>query len=188
MVLTVLVLLLALPGALLAQESDPEALARAVYEAMNAGDVEVALALFADDAVLDLGAFGKFSGKEELRAAFENEVALNASWEASDFRVEGNTVTFKSRYTSDMMQALGVTLEAIEVITIEDGKIISDIWTATEESLAAFQAAMAALPETGGEVLPLHVVVMGLGGLAVAGGLGMALLRHRWFDPTRLKG
>jgi hypothetical protein len=78
------------------------------------------------------------------------------------------------------MRALGVTLEGTEVITIQDGKIVTDTWTATEESLAALQAAMAALPQTGGEAVPFHVVVMALGGLAVAGGLGMELLRRRW--------
>jgi ketosteroid isomerase-like protein len=177
--ITLLALILAVPGTLLAQESDPEALARAVFEALNAGDVETALALYADDAVLDLGTFGKFTGKEELRGAFEHEVSLNASWEVSDFQVEGNTVTFKSRYTSDTMNALGVTLEATEVITIQDGKIKTDTWTATEESVAALQAAMATLPETGGEVLPIHVVSVALGGLAVAGGLATERLRRR---------
>lgn len=180
MAITVLVLVLALPGTLLAQESDPEAVARSAYEALNAGDVETALSFYADDAVLSLGAFGSFSGKEELRGSFEHEVSLHASWELSDFQVEGDTVTFKSRYTSDDMRALGVTLEGTEVITIQDGKIVTDTWTVTDESMAALQAAMAALPQTGGEVVPLHVVVMALGGLAVAGGLGMELLRRRW--------
>jgi ketosteroid isomerase-like protein len=178
-VFIVLALMLALPGTLFAQESDPEALARSVFEALNAGDVEAALALYADDAVLDLGAFGKFSGMGELRAAFEHEVSLNASWELSDFQVEGNTVTFKSQYTSDAMRALGVTLEATEVMTIQDGKIATDTWTVTEESMAAFQAATAALPVTGGGIVPFHTVVMALGGLAVVGGLGVRLRRRR---------
>jgi hypothetical protein len=182
MAITVVALMLALPGTLLAQESDPEAVARAVYEAMNAGDVETALSYYSDDAVLSLGAFGSYSGKEALRAQFEHEVSLNASWELSDFQVEGDTVTFKSRYTSDDMRALGVTLEGTEAITIQDGKITTDTWTVTEESLAALQAAMAALPETGGEVVPLHVVVTALGGLAVTGGLGVELLRRCWWQ------
>jgi ketosteroid isomerase-like protein len=176
----VLVLMLALPGTLLAQESDPEALARSAYEALNAGDVESALALYADDAALSLGAFGSFSGKEELRGSFENEVAKHATWELSDFQVEGDTVTFTSRYTNDDLQAIGITLEGTEVITIRDGKIATDTFTVTEESMAALQAAMATLPETGGGVVPFHAVVTALGGLAVAGGLGMELRRRRW--------
>ena len=184
MLLLLVALVIALPGTLYAQESDPEALIKAVFEAMNAGDVEAALTLYAEDAVLNLGAFGKFSGKEGLRRAFENEVSLNASWEVSDFQVEGNTVTLKSVYTSDMMRSLGVTLEAVEVVTVEDGLIVSDVWTATDESLAAFQAATAALPQTGAGVLPLPAILAALGGLTLSGGLGLALARRRFFNPS----
>ena len=99
MAIMVLALMLALPGTLLAQASDPEAVARSAYEALNAGDVEAALALYGDDEVLSLGAFGSFSGREELRGSFENEVAKHATWEFSDFQVEGDTVTFTNRYT-----------------------------------------------------------------------------------------
>ena len=42
-----------------------------------------------------------------------------------------------------MMRSPGVTLEAMEVITIENGKIATDTWTATDESLAAYRAARA---------------------------------------------
>ncbi len=45
MLIMVLALMVALPGTLLAQESNPEALVRSVFEALNAGDVEAALAL-----------------------------------------------------------------------------------------------------------------------------------------------
>jgi ketosteroid isomerase-like protein len=179
MAITALVLILALPGTLFAQDSGPETLVRSVYEALNAGDVDTALALYAADAVMSLGAFGIFSGKEELRESFENEVAKNATWEFSDFQVEGDTVTFKNRYTNDDLQALGVTLEGTEVVTIQDGKIATDTWTVTEESMAELQAAMATLPQTGGEAFPFHVVVTALGGLAVTGGLGTELLRRR---------
>jgi ketosteroid isomerase-like protein len=180
MVITVVVLMLALPGTLLAQESDPEAVVRSSFEALNAGDVEAAVAFYADDAVLDYGEFGSYEGKEAIRAQFEHEVSLNASFELRDFEVDGNTARFRSRYTSVEMDALGVALEANAVATIEGDKIRSIYFTTTEESMAAVQAAMAALPQTGGEGIPLHIVVLTLGGLAVAGGLGMELLRRRW--------
>jgi len=116
------------------------------YVALNAGDVEAALALCAADAVLSLGAFGSFSGQEELRGSFENEVAKHATWELNDFRVEGDAVTFTTRYSNDDLQAIGITLEGAEVITIRDGKIATDTWTVTEESMAALRAAMTTLP------------------------------------------
>ncbi|MGD8465052.1 MAG: nuclear transport factor 2 family protein [Anaerolineae bacterium] len=180
MVITVVALMLALPGTLLAQESDAEAVVRSSFEALNAGDVEAAVVPYADDAVLDYGAFGSYEGKEAIRAQFEHEVSLNASFELSDFQVDGNTARFKSRYTSVEMDALGVALEANAVATVENGKIVTILFTGTEESMAAFQAAVATLPQTGGEVVPLHVVALALGGLAVAGGLGIELLHRRW--------
>jgi ketosteroid isomerase-like protein len=135
--------MLAQPGTLRALGSDPEALARAVNEAMSAGDLEAVLALYADDAVLDLGALGRISAKEELRGFFQHSFSQNATWETSDYQVEGNAVTFKSRYSSDMMSSLGVTMEATEVIAIENGKIATDTWTATDESMAAYRVARA---------------------------------------------
>ena len=182
MAIMVLASMLALPGTLLAQESDLEALVRASFEALNTGDAEAAVAFYADDAVLDYGAFGSFSGKEAIRAQLEHEVSLNAYFELSEFQIEGNTAKFKSRYTSVEMDALGVTLEGSAVATIEDGKIMTIYFTTTEESMAAVQAAMATLPQTGGEVVPFHIVVMALGGLAVTGGLGM-----KWRWGRRLK-
>jgi ketosteroid isomerase-like protein len=178
MVIIAVVLMFALPGTVLAQESDPEAVVRSSFDALNAGDVEAAVAPYAADAVLDYGAFGSYDGKEAIRAQFEHEVSLNASFELSDFQVDGNTARFKSRYTSVEMDALGVALEANAVATVENGKIMIILFTGTEASMAAFEAAVAALPQTGGEGIPLHIVVLALGGLAVAGGLGMEFLRR----------
>ena len=94
--------------------------------------------------------------------------------------MEGDTVTVRSWYTDDDLRALGLTLEGIQVVTFQDGKIVSAIWTATDETMAALEAAMAALPETGGGALPSDALVITLGGLLVAGGLTMESLRRRW--------
>ena len=88
--------MLAQPGTLRAQGSDPEALARALNEAMSAGDLEAVLALYADDAVLDLGAFGRKSGKEELRDFFHTD---------SRTMQLGRPVTIKSRGTRSHSRA-----------------------------------------------------------------------------------
>jgi limonene-1,2-epoxide hydrolase len=178
--LLVLVVLLALPMALYAQETDLEAMITASNEAMNAGDVETVLSHYADDAVFDVVPFATYTGKEELRAYFEEAAALNATVEYEILQVEGDTITLKSLYTDDDLRALGLTLEGIEEVTYQDGKIVAQSWTATDETMAALQAAMATLPETGGEALPIYALVMALGGLAVAGGLGMRFLHRRW--------
>ena len=62
------------------------------------------------------------------------------------------------------------------------GKIQTYTATMTDESLAELMAAMApgSMPETGGSALPICAMVVALGALAIAGGLGMGALRwHR---------
>ena len=174
--LAVLVVLLTLPMALYAQETDLEALVIASAEALNAGDLEAVLSYYADDAVFETVPFNKYTGKEEIRAYMEEAIALNATVEYEILQVEGDTVTSRTWYTDDDLRALGLNLEGIEVATLQDGKIVTQTWTATDETMAALEAAMAALPETGEETLPLYLLVMGLGGLAAAAGLCLELL------------
>jgi hypothetical protein len=174
-----LIVVLALPGALYAQETDPVAVVNAMYEAFNAGELDAFLALYTDDAVIDIVPFGTHTGQEEIRAWAEGLMALNAEMKLELLQVDGNTVTVKSWYEDDDWRALGIVLEATEELSVQDGKITADIWTTTEESLAEVQAAMATLPQTGGVALPTHALVMALGGLGILSGLGLKLSRRR---------
>lgn len=180
---TILVLALALPVALYAQETDPAAVITAFYEAFNAGDIDAFVAFYADDAVQAIEPsppFGTYVGHDEIRAWAEGYMAVNGQMEFEILQVEGDTITVKSRYWDDDIRALGIAyLEAIEVTTIQGGKIVADTYTVTEESMAEFQAAMAALPQTGGPsatgTLPMWLGVGGL--LLLALGLGVGLRR-----------
>jgi limonene-1,2-epoxide hydrolase len=171
--ITILVLALALPGAAYTQEADPVAVVSAMYEAFNAGDIDAFVAFYAKDAVIDIVPFGTHTGQEEIRAWAEGLMALNAEMELEVLQVDGNTVTVRSWYVDDQWRPLGIVLEAVEELTVQDGRITADIWTTTEESLAEVQAAMAALPETGGAPFPTYALVMALGGLGILGGLGL---------------
>lgn len=183
---TIVLLVLALPAALYAQETDPAAVITAFYEAFNAGDIDAFVALYADDAIQAIEPsppFGTYVGHDEIRAWAEGYMAVNGQMEFEILQVEGDTITVKSRYWDDDIRALGIAhLEAIEVTTIQGGKIVADTYTVTEESMAEFQAAMAALelPETGvgpppTETLPSWVGVGGL--LLLALGLSLGLMR-----------
>ena len=176
--ITMLAGMLALPLALYAQETGPAAVVTAAYEAWNAGDVDAYVALVADDAVVDMPGFGTYTGLEEIRAWMEGLMPLNPQMEFEILQVEGDTVTLESSYTDDDFRALGVVLEADEVIVVQDGKVKSDTWVATDESMAELQAAMAALPETGGGPYPSYALLMALGGLAIVGGVGLVRLRR----------
>jgi ketosteroid isomerase-like protein len=179
------VLLLALPGVLCAQESDPLSVVNAWVAALNAGDIDGALSYVADDAVVTIvppapGTSGVFTGNEEIRGWYETIVGENGVTTLSDCQVDGETVTCVNIYAADSITAMGLdSLVAEWVAVVRDGKFRSYSWTITEESLATLMAAMPpeTMAETGGTVVPPYAVMAALGGLACIGGLGLGALR-----------
>ena len=177
----VVVAILALPGALYAQETDPAAVLIASYEAFNAGDIEADLDYFAEDAVVNIVPFGTYTGHDEIRGWIEKNAAVNGRMTWENPHVDGNTVTLKSTYTDDELQAIGITLEASETAIVKDGKIVEDTWVVTDESMAALMAAMPpeAMPETGGQTVLPYPLLLPLAGVALLGGLTFILWRCR---------
>ena len=181
-----LVLILALPVALYAQETDPVPIVNAWTDALNAGDLEGALSYLSDDAVLTFipppipGDDGIFSGQEEIGGWYQGLVAANGVSTMSDCQVEGETVTCLNSYTDADLEGMGVgSLEFEWVAMLRDGKIQGYTVTMTPESLAKMETAMATLPETGGVAFPTYALATALGGLALLSGLSLAMLRRR---------
>jgi ketosteroid isomerase-like protein len=158
-VMILLAVMFALPTGLYAQETDPESIAGALVEALMAKDVNAALALLADDAVVTVippptGTSGVFTGKEEIRAWYEQLVSWNFRAEISNFQVDGDQATWTTKAWADPYEPLGILpLEYHAEGAFRDGKIASYTDTMTEESVAELTAAMAALPVTGGAQL-----------------------------------
>jgi hypothetical protein len=184
--MTMIALMLAIPGAIYAQETDQVSIIMDWLDAQNAGDVDAALAFLADDAFITLvpppmeGHDGVFQGKEEIRAWWENLISLNGVGAVSNCQVEGEKVTCLLNYTDDGLQALG--LDSIDnefVVIVQEGKIQTYTATMTDESLAALMAAMAAMepeamPETGSPGLPIFGALLAFGGMAVLAGMRLA--------------
>jgi ketosteroid isomerase-like protein len=179
------VVLLALPGMLCAQESDPMSIVNAWVAALNAGDIDGALSYVADDAVVTIvppapGTSGVFTGKGEVQGWYETTVGEHGVTTLSDCQVDGETVTCINTYAADSITAMGIdSLVAEWVAVVRDGKLQSYSWTITDESLAELMAAMPpqAIPETGGVAIPLNAMMAVLGGLMCIGGLGWGVLR-----------
>lgn len=187
-VMTLILAILALPIPLYAQETDAAAVVMARAGAFNAGDVEAAVAFFADDAVYNIipappGVPGTYTGQDEIRGRITDIVALNAAIELELRQVEGDKVTTLTKYSDDGLRGLGLAfIEGIEEYTVQDGKITAYTWTTTEESLSQLMVVEPhpeALPETGGQTLPAYIWVMVWGGLVFLAGLGLAILRRR---------
>jgi hypothetical protein len=186
-VLLILGVTLALPAALYAQDTSPMSVINTWHDAMNAGDVDTALATLSDDAFIKLvpppmeGHDGIFSGKEAIGGWWENLYALNGESTLSDCQVDGETITCILRYTDDSLKDLGLDFIDNEfAVIVQEGKIQTYTATMTGESLTKLMAAMPpeALPESGGAAFPTSVVVLALGGLAILGSLGLVL--RRW--------
>lgn len=181
----VLVALLALPLMARAQETDPVSVIEALAEYLDAWDLDGVLSLYADDVVVTVtpGANGPpdvYNGKEEVRGWLESFSDQNFKIEYEIVSVEGDTVTLAVQTWMDTTRQLGIApLTGTEVHVIRDGKVQSYSYTMSEESMAAFAAAMAALPETGGGAFPIQELMLVLGGLSVAGGLVADRLRRR---------
>lgn len=186
MVVLVLAATLALPVAAHAQEGDPTAVFSELADALNAGDVDVAMELVADDAVLtfvpDVAGTGPITGREQIRAWYEGLVAQNLRAEPSNVQVEGDRVTFSNKVWMNDFEALGIApVEYTGEGVVQEGKIKSYAETMTDESLAEFEAAMAALPATG-ETPPMAALWPWFGTM----GLLLVILGLRWaFDPAR---
>jgi hypothetical protein len=184
--LVALFVVLAMPLAVSAQETDPLAVVNAWHDALNAYDIDAALSHFADGAevtfVPPLEGSGVYSGKEQIRALYEGFVAANFDCTLSDCRVDGDTVTCIDTYTDEDFQAMGVDfIEGEWVGIVRDGKIQSYTFSITPESLAKFPPPAQTLPETGGRAPAAYTatLLMALGGLALLGGLGLWRLSSR---------
>lgn len=150
MIALALLVLLALPNALFAQETaDPEAVIQGLMEAFNAGDVDASLAYYAEDAVVDIRPHkfapdAPYEGQEGIRTWLEMNAAHHAQVEVTVESVEDGRITTTDRLSSDRFRQMGIdSLEGTDEILIEDGKIVSHTFTFSDKALVQMQAALA---------------------------------------------
>lgn len=149
--LIVCALLLGMSGtAVQAQEETSPFVVEAVYAAVSAGDIDAALELLADDAVLTIlpAPMGQedaaFVGKEEIRAWYEALHAGNSRAEFDNVRMDGDRATWTARFWNDLFESLGIAPAEFEGVAIlHDGKVQSMIWSQSAEFKAKMDARMA---------------------------------------------
>jgi len=134
-----------------APDTDPEGVIRAIFGALNAGDVKLATSYLAEDAVLVLlpPAIAApdpnvIQGKEAISKWWTFLVSDKSGFDVSGFDVEGNKVTWKAAMTGAFFTALGLApLQAEGMGIVEDGLLKSYIWNVSSESMARLAAAAA---------------------------------------------
>ena len=194
-ILSVLVLLLALPAAAYAQPTDPKGVTEGFAEAVNKGDVDEAMALVdpAATATTDQGNTGTgepvteappppvatdpapeytenpqqtYTGEAEVRGWLEGLVGLNATVNLGECSVEGEVVTCPANYADDALRVVGVeNLAGTLEMTVSEGAITAYAFTPTAEAVAAVEAA--AVAAAGGAAAPEALPSTGGGPSAV---------------------
>lgn len=109
-----------------APASGPAAVVQARYDALNAGKVDAAAALFAEDAVFvsspnSISRGATFKGRSEIRANMQREADSGARVETYNFHVSGDTVTYWVRGFVSGRMVNNASLKAV----VRDGKIVS---------------------------------------------------------------
>ena len=169
---TALVLLLALPLAVHAQEMDPVTVTEDFVGSVNEGDAAAAQVVMSEDATVtvpqatsgeeeeeeeaDPAAQTQDTGSAETTAWLEAQAAAGAQINLGECSVEGETATCAASYTSNALQGMGVSsVEGTLMVTVVGGQIQSVDFTPSAEAVAMLQSAAmpATLPQTGGTKL-----------------------------------
>lgn len=121
-------------------------------ERLSAGDLQGTLAFFDDNARMYL--FGLpptgtelYDGKEQIKAMLEENIANHFKMEVEVLDVDEDVVTARTTTWHDFTREIGVApLEAIAVYVIKDGKITTEAWHVSAESLAKIKSALGEMP------------------------------------------
>ncbi len=122
------ILLLTLAAFLPACASDPQNVINAWQEAMNKGDIDLALSYLAQDATVTIvPAFdgdGIYNGRSEIRSWYEMLAGGKGLTTLSDCKKNGDTITCLDTYADEGLKSIGVDfLESDFVVVVRDSKI-----------------------------------------------------------------
>ena len=132
----------------MANQAEKENVLTAMADALNAGDVEVTMALFTDDAIVKIF-FGNvlpesYIGSEQIRPLMEDLIAMHFKIQIEILQVLGDIAVTRSKTWNDETIQLDIApLDMVEIYPFEDGKIKGFASILTDESLAKIQAALA---------------------------------------------
>jgi len=124
----------------------PQNVINAWQQAMNKGDIDLALSYLSEDAKVTIApAFegdGNYNGQTEIRSWYEMLATGKGVTTLSKCTVQGETVTCLNTYADEGLKSMGVDfLESDFVAVVDKGKIQSYTVTTRPESLAKFPPA-----------------------------------------------
>ena len=150
-----LVLLLVVVLGMTACQERPLSVGDTYIGALQNGETEEMLAAVSENVALVVDGnpffYNEITGKEAMRTYYTGDLASSGfRFEVTgDAEVKDNQLTYPARFAMDVFKEVGVDwVSGKEVLTIEDGKVVRDVWTIDESSQAALGAAFAALEPT----------------------------------------
>ena len=173
------ILLCTLAAILAACNAAPQNVINAWQQAMNEGDVDLALSYLAEGATVTIApAFegdGIYDGHAEIRGWYEMLASGNGVTTLSECKVEGETVTCLDTYADEGLKSMGVDfIEGDFVAVVRSGRMQSYSVTIRLESLAKFPPPPEPEPASGTAAAPEVVAVSWAQALA-AGDIDQAL-------------
>lgn len=129
------------------QPGDPEAVVRAMLDALNQGNIDAFASYLSDDATATgfCRPTGVCNTKAEIVAATSAEIAEGVQAEIRSLSVRGNTVTTQLTESAPAFAALGIQRVFIDVtFTVVDGKVtrFDDQLDLSDPQTATFAAAL----------------------------------------------
>ena len=136
------------PPAQVSETNASEQTVLALGEALNAGDVDAAMGLMADDAVFKMDLYEEtLVGADEIRGLFEELIAGHFRIALTVQSVDGDQITTETQTWGDGVPGDGPNV-ATEIYAVDNGKITSISWTPTAETVAKLQAAQDSMPSS----------------------------------------
>jgi hypothetical protein len=130
------------------QNTDPQSVLQRFNDAQNAGDVDAALAMWAEDGVRTNTRGRKMAGKEEIRKFIQGVVAAKIRVETESAQVVGDRVTWSIRESNELYRKLGVApVRIIVELLFQGGKIKSWLAYFPPSEIARLEQACAAQPK-----------------------------------------
>jgi len=125
-----------------AEQSDPVAVLKSLFEARNSKNPDAALALFAADGTIINVVGATFSGRNDIKKFLQNTSAQSGRYELESVRSSDDSVTWTDLVTNPVYEALGVApVRVAGEAFIQNGKIKSFVTHFPTSSLAKFEKA-----------------------------------------------
>ena len=133
-----------------AQNPDPASVLKRYVEALNAGDLNTAVALWAEDGVLTNTRGRRYVGHENLRPFIRQNISRKIKQEPEAMQVIGEKATWINRESNESYRKLNVApVQQNSEITVRGGKIVSWVNYFPSSEIARIEQACA-MPQAQG--------------------------------------